>query len=566
MVAALLLILQMLLLSWIVRDVLFRHETAGDIGELVMALGGVVAARGALIALREVIARRVAIRVKLELRNRLAAHLFTLGPAYVTGERTGALVATATDGIEKLDAYVSGYLPQTALSIAVPLCIVLAILPADPLSAGLLLFTVPVILMLMILIGTFTRDHVQRQWETLERLSSAFLDTVQGLPTLLLLNRDDGERRRVQLISEQFRDRTLSVLKVAFLSGAVLELMTAAGIGLIATVLGIRLLDGGIPFDRAFFVFLLTPEFYRPLRDLGTHRHAVIEGGAAAERILEILETPAGEALPVTPDVHMLASPARGGARVLRDPVRITLDDISYSYPGRGRPALDGVSLELQAGTCTALIGQTGSGKTTLVNLLLRAMEPTEGLIRVNGVPLSAIPADLWREQIALVPQRPHLFRGTVRDNIRLARPEAGSMEVAHAAELAGCLPFIAELPAGFDTLLGEEGEGLSAGQRQRLALARAFLKNAPLLVLDEPTSALDPESESTIRQALNILMRDRTVLVVAHRLNTVRDAHRIAVLNGGRLVEVGSHDELRAGDGVYAALTGRPRIKAVPA
>jgi ATP-binding cassette subfamily C protein CydD len=561
--AASLLIVQVLLLSEIVRAVLFHHETLAAIAPSLVLTACAMVGRAVLLTLREVTARRAAIYVKAELRKQLAEHLLRLGPAYVSGERTGDLVATATEGIELLDAYVSRYLPQLVLGSTVPLLIVLAILPVDPLTAGLLIFTVPIIILLMILIGMFTRDRVQQQWEALGQLSSAFLDVIQGLPTLLLLDRYNKERHRVEAISEQFRDRTLSVLKVAFVSGAVLEFMTAAAIGLIATVLGVRLLDGGIPFDRAFFVFLLTPEFYRPLRDLGTHRHAMIEGTAAAERIQKILQTPAlapssvNEGTPVTPVNGPCVAPRR--------PLSVELEDVTYVYPEREQPALEHVTLTLPAGTCTAVVGKSGSGKTTLVNLLLRAMDPTSGVIRVNGIPLRAIPVDIWREQIALVPQRPYLFHGTVRDNIRLARPQAGTEEVVRAAELAGCLSFIAALTEGFDTVIGERGEGLSAGQRQRLAIARAFLKDAPLLVLDEPTSALDPESEAQIRRALALLMRDRTVLVVAHRLNTVKAADQVAVLDGGRLVEFGTHHELLQRGGTYAALTSSQRVE-VPA
>lgn len=545
--AAVLLVLQMLLLSWVVRDVLLRHKTLHAIVPTLLLAAGTAIGRASLISLHEFAAKRSAIRVKRQLRQQVAEHLLRLGPAYTSDERTGEVLATVTDGIEKLDPYISRYLPQTILSVAVPLIIVLAILPVDPLSAGLLLFTVPIIVLLMVLIGTYTRDHVQQQWATLGQLSSAFLDIIQGLPTLLLLNQEMRERRRVEALSERFRDRTLAVLKVAFISGAVLELMTAAGIGLVATILGVRLLDSAIPLDRAFFVFLLTPAFYRPLRDLGAHRHAVIEGSAAADRILEILETPAGE-------------PSTADGSLPEGPLSVELEGISYVYPERKQPALSHVSFSLPVGTCTALIGRSGSGKTTLINLLLRALEPVDGIIRVNGVPVGALPIDLWRAQVALVPQRPYLFCGTLRDNIRLARPAASDEAVGRAAALAGCTPFISELPDGLDTIIGERGETLSAGQRQRLAIARAFLKDSPFLVLDEPTSALDPESEEQIGRALTLLRGGRTVLVVAHRRHTIEVADRVVVLDRGRLVEVGRHDELSLQNGVYASLMGQER------
>lgn len=561
LVATILLVAQMQLLSRTVRNVLIGHQQLSDIVPLLALTAAVMALRAVLIGVRELLSRRAAVRTKELLRGQLAGHLLRLGAAYINGQRTGELVAAATDGIEKLDPYVSRYLPQTVLSAVVPLIIVIAILPVDPLSAGLLVFTAPIIVMLMILIGLFTSDHVQQQWQTLGRLSTAFLDVLQGMPTLVLLDRDAAERRRVARISEQFRDRTLSVLKVAFLSGAVLELMSAAGIGLIATVLGIRLLDGTMPFDRAFFVFLLTPEFYRPLRDLGTHRHAAIEGSAAAERIGEILSTP--DSLDASaPSASVVA----GSEARQRAPVSVHLDDVSYTYPQREQPALVQLTLSLPAGSCTAVVGRSGAGKSTLVDLLWRVMDPTEGVITVDGVQMRTLPVHSWRERVALVPQRPYLFHGTIRDNIRLACPDAAAEEVERAAELAGCLPFIAEMPRGLDTVIGERGEGLSAGQRQRLAIARAFLKNAPLLMLDEPTSALDPESEAQIRAALTLLMQNRTVLVVAHRMATVRAADRVVVLEAGRLREQGLHDELVRRDGPYAGLMSDRRRQEITA
>ncbi len=425
-------------------------------------------------------------------------------------------MATLNEGIERLDAYVSRYVPQMALSVLVPLLIAAYILPLDWTSAVLLLVTGPVIPLLMILVGSYAEAQIQRQWIALSRMSAHFLDIVQGLPTLKLFGRSEAQSARIAQVSDTFRERTMQVLRIAFLSGAVLEFMTAIAIGLIAVTLGVRLLNGGISFEQAFLVLLLAPEFYRPLRELGVHRHAGMEGKAAAKRIVEILETPVP-----------LQTNQEGVPLVTIPPGGLTIEftDLMYTYPGSDRPALKEVNLTLPARTCTALVGRSGAGKSTLVNLLLRFMDVQGGGITANGIPLTDLPAEAWRASVALVPQRPYLFSGSVRANIRL----------------------------------------LSAGQVQRLAIARAFLEDAPLLVLDEPTSSLDPESETLIRQALERLVQDRTVLVIAHRLNTIAHAQQIAVLEDGRLVEIGCYEELMRRSGPYSRLVDAYRMGEVP-
>lgn len=536
-------IAQMVLLSRIVQSVLLSHQGIDAIVPLLAAAMVVLLARAVLVFLRELTAERAAIRLKATVRERLLRHLLRLGPAYLRRERTGALLTTATDGIERLEAYASHYLPQRMLSVGIPLMIVVVILPYDWVSAVLLVSSTPIILTLMILIGSYAEERIQQQWETLGRLSAHFLDVIQGLPTLLLFDQAGTGRRRVAAVSEQFRVQTLGVLRVATISGATLELMTSVAIGLVAATLGVRLFEGGIPFDHAFLVFLLTPEFYRPLRELGVQRHAAMEGETAARRITEIMQ------VPVLGDDPAVASSSAIGVATIQ------LIDLGYTYPESARPAVEGITLRLEAGTCTALVGQSGAGKTTLVNLLLRFIDPTAGGILVNGVPLPLVPVDYWRTQVALVSQRPYLFRGTIRDNIRLARPQAADAELIRAARLAGVDRVVAELPDGYDTRVGERGAGLSAGQVQRVAIARAFLKDAPLLILDEPTSALDPESEVLIREALRCLTSDRTVLVAAHRINTVLAADQVAVLERGRLVDVGRHEDLLRRGSSYAAL-----------
>lgn len=538
-------VIQMVLLAKIVDQVFLKDAGLAGVRDLLLLLLVAAVARAALIWIREVVSQRGAVWVKSELRSRLFAHILRLGPAYVSGERTGELTTTATEGIERLEPYFARYLPQMSLSVFVPLLVAVYILPRDISSAVLLLVTAPVIPIMMILVGSYAEEHMKRQWTALSRMGAHFLDSLQGLPTLKAFGRSSAEQNHVAAVGEAFRQRTMKVLKFAFLSGLVLEFMTAVAIALIAVTLGVRLITGNLPFEEAFLVLLLAPEFYRPLRELGVHRHAGMEGKAAAQRMIEILDTP-------PPVSQVSGSPVR-----LDGGLTVELSGVGHTYPGSESPALSDLTLELPAGTRTALVGRSGAGKSTLVNLLSRFLEPDEGTITVNGIPTNEMPVEAWREHIALVPQRPHLFYGSVLDNIWMARPEASQSQVEDAATLAGCEKFIRRLPDGYETQIGERGLRLSGGEAQRLAIARALLKDAPFLIMDEPTSSLDPESEELIRNALERLSEGRTVLVIAHRLNTIYTADRIAVLENGRLVEVGDHAGLREQEGPYSRLVG---------
>jgi ATP-binding cassette, subfamily C, bacterial CydD len=538
-------IAQMVFLSRIVDRVFVGGEDLAAVTTQILALSGAVVVRAGLLWVREVTAQRGAVRIKSGLREQLLSHVFRLGPAYAVGERSGELVTAATEGVERLEPYFARYLPQVALSAFVPLLLAAYILPRDLATAVLLLVTAPVIPVMMVLVGSYAEEHAKRQWLALSRMGAHFLDALQGVTTLKTFGRAAEEEERVARVSDEFRKRTLKVLRFAFLSGLVLEFMTAAAIALVAVVLGVRLVNGAISFEQAFLVLLLTPEFYRPLRELGASRHAAMEGKAAAERIFEILDTPA---------------PPRGGGRVLAPlsgGLTVDFSGVWFAYPESEPPALCGVSLSLPAGSRTALVGRSGSGKSTLVDVLLRFLEPQEGSVAANGVPIAGLTVEAWRRHAALVPQRPHLFYGSVLENIWLARPGAERSEVERAAELAGVTGFVRRLPQGYDAQIGERGLRLSSGEAQRLAIARAFLKDAPLLVLDEPTSSLDPESEELVKAALERLAQDRTVLIVAHRLNTVRGADRIAVLEGGRVQELGTHTELLERGGPYERIVG---------
>ncbi len=563
-------IAQMVFLSRTVDRVFLGGADLAGVSQLLGLMLVAIVVRAGLVWMKEVVAQRGAIRVKSELRRRLLDHLMRLGPAYTRGEDTGELVSTAVGGVERLDAYVGRYLPQAALSALVPLLILLVVLWVDWISALVLLLTITVIPILLISVGSYAEKHIQHQWAALSRMSAYFLDTLQGLPTLKAFGQSVREGEMVEKVSEDFRRKTLKVLRFAFLSGLVLEFMTTVSIALVAVELGIRLLRGDIPFEHAFLVLLLAPEFYRPLRELGVQRHAGMEGKAAARRIFEILNTEnAGVGSQkyresgdresgvgknyATPD--LLAPDSHAFLDSRSSKLEISISGVDYTYPGNSRPALCGVNLSLPAGTSTALVGPSGSGKSTLVELLLRFRDPESGDISANGVPIEELPVEDWRERVALVPQRPHLFHGSVLENIRLARPSASREDVERAAERAGASGFIRELPRGYETGIGERGARLSGGEAQRLAIARAFLKDTPLLIMDEPTSNLDPESEQTIRRAVERLARGRTVLVVAHRLNTIYSADRIVLLDDGRVIDAGSHAELLERSDLYIRL-----------
>ena len=540
-----LVIAQAYTLSDIIARVFLRGATLAGVWRALLVLLAIIAARAVLAGASEVAAFKIAARVKVDLRERVFDHLLALGPAYARGERTGELVNTAVEGIEQLEAYYSQYLPQLVLAALVPLMILAFVLPLDPLSGLVLLLTGPLIPFFMILIGKVADALTRRQYKDLSVMSAHFLDVLQGLTTLKIFGRSREQTETIARVSHRFRDATMSVLRVAFLSALALEMIATISTAVVAVEVGLRLLYGQIQFESAFFVLVLAPDFYLPLRLLGTRFHAGMSGVAAGARVFEILGTEGGRRK--TADGLVPPSSA------LRPP-SITFDQVHYTYAG-DRAAVAGVSFDLAAGQRVALVGATGAGKSTLVHLLLRFIEPTRGEILIDGALLRAWSPQEWRAQVAWVPQNPYLFDESIADNIRLARPDAPVDDVIRAARFAFADEFIRALPSGYETLIGERGARLSAGQHQRIALARAFLKDAPFLILDEATSNLDVENEALIQDAIEHLMRGRTTLMITHRLNTATRADQIVVLDHGRVAETGTHAELMRRRGVYYRL-----------
>ncbi|MGW3686111.1 thiol reductant ABC exporter subunit CydD [Streptomyces sp. NPDC005125] len=485
-------------------------------------LVAVALGRGLVSWLTELAAYRASAAVKSELRGRLLDRAAALGPDWLSGQRTGSLVALATRGVDALDDYFARYLPQLGLAVVVPVAVLARIVTEDWVSAAIIVVTLPLIPLFMILIGWATQSRMDRQWQLLSRLSGHFLDVVAGLPTLKVFGRAKAQAESIRTITSQYRRATLRTLRIAFLSSFALELLATLSVALVAVTIGMRLVHGELDLYTGLVVLILAPEAYLPIRQVGAQYHAAAEGLSAAEEIFAILET----------------EPRAGGTADVPPSLRLELEGVTVRHEGRAEPSLDGASLVVDEGETVALVGPSGVGKSTLLNVVLGFAAPDEGRIRVGGVDLATLTPERWRERIAWVPQRPQLFAGTIAENVRLARPDADDSAVTAALRDAGAYDFVAELPDGAQTLLGEDGAGLSAGQRQRLALARAFLADRPLLLLDEPTASLDGETEAGIVEAVRRLAAGRTVLLVVHRPALLSIADRVVVLEPGAAPE----------------------------
>ena len=523
------LVAQAVLLGLIVQEVLIGHAGLGRTVPALVALAAAFALRAGAAWAGEVAAHRTSATVTSTLRRQLLTRAVALGPSWLAGERTGELAASATQGVDALDGYFARYLPTLVLSALTPVILLACIVVRDWFSAVILALTVAVIPLFMILLGLEATRNADRQWARLSGLAATFYDLLQGLPTLRAFGRTDDGRHTLARANRELHDETMSTLKVAFLSSLALETMASVGTALVALFLGLRLLHGSLPLGTALAILVLAPEVYLPLRRAGAEFHSSAEGRAAAARILDVLDAADAVVVPTdAADVRPLPDPAR-------HPLRLA--DITVRHTGRSQAVLDEVDLELRPGEHLAVVGESGSGKSTLLNVLMGFVVPESGGVLVGDRLLTPGHLRDWRRQVAWVPQRPALVRGTLEDNLRLGNPDASAGDVRRALERSGLDGLVARLPGGLATPVGEGGLTLSAGERQRIAIGRAVLRDVPVVLLDEPTAHLDAAREEELRHVLAPWLEGRSVVMAAHRGGLLGRVDRTVTLLAGHVV-----------------------------
>lgn len=494
----------------------------------------------------EMCSLRLATRIKMDLRARLVEKLAQLSPVQLETLQAGKLLNLLYDGIDTLENYFSGYLPQLFKAVFIPVLFLIVIFPRDPLSAVVMLVTLPLIPVFMILIGKWTQRESVRQWVLLTRFAAFLQDVLAGLVTLKSLGRSRQQGEKIGEISEAYRKATFSVQKWAFISSLALELVATISIAMVAVGLGLRLCNGTLTFLIGFYILLLAPEYYQPMRTLGQYFHSGINAQEAAKSIYAFLETEPW--------------PMPGGDHAEEKVTSIRFEHVSYRYPDAAEDAVHDVSLTLSAGQSLAFVGDSGSGKTTLMMLAMGFLTPTAGTIFVNEVPLGKWRRDAYHERLAAVLQTPYIFQGTVRENIAFASdlPAEAAARAAKIADQVGLTALLRTLPTGLDTLIGQGGQQLSGGQTALLLVARALYRESDVLFLDEMTDNLDVESERALVDALAPLTRGRATWIIAHRLQTLRQVDRIVVMRHGRITASGSYEEIVDSAGHFLEATGR--------
>ena len=522
----------------LINNFIFSENTLHDERYTIIYLGIAIIVRLLAHYVQESVANRLGSAVKATFRKRALAHMFKLGVQHK--ERHGDVIYMLTDGLEQVDAYVARYIPQILYAIMIPLIMGIAIVDTLPIIGIILIVTVPLIPFFMILIGKQADRLNKEQWERMSFLSGHFLDVLQGITTLKLFGRAKDQIKVIGRLSEEFKDSTLRVLRVAFLSALVLELVSTISTALIAVYLGLTLLDGEIPFFSAFFILLLAPEFYTPFRQLGAAFHTGMAGKTSILKYEEFMNRQ--PSLPV------------GGQSKLQGPIQaIEIKDLTFTYED-SENGVQHISLAAKRNSPIMLVGESGAGKSTIAHIIGGFLTAPKGAVTIDGLDVCDIDIDWWRQQITYVSQHPHIMKGTLRDVLSFGM-NVSDEEIIAACKEVQLLDVINRQQEGLDTVIGEGGLGLSGGERQRVALARAFLRKGQVLILDEVTAHLDVKTESIISSAIQRLMENKIVIIIGHRLQTMHWASTLYVLKQGRIIQQGSYEELIAVDGYFKDL-----------
>ncbi len=523
-------VLQAFYLSKIIDLVFLKNQTLSDISKYLVIVGVVSVIKPLLNWLEKSKSNSIASSIKEELRNKLITHIFNLGPNYLKSEKTGEIQNTILNGIDRLDVYFSQFLPQFFLSVLTPILFLAIVFPIDLISGTIFLITAPLIIIFMVLIGSFAQSKSKNQWKSLGNMSSYFLDVIQGLYTIKLFGRSKHILKKIELVSNEFKNSTLTILRIAFLSALVLELFSTLSIAIIAVEIGVRLLYNQIQFQPALFILILAPDFYNPIRQLGAKYHAGLDGVSAAESIQKILNQ------------KSIINVSSSNIKVsLKND--IIFEKVSFSY--HNEPTIKEFSLKISEKSHIALVGHSGAGKSTIINLLLKNISPQNGEIKIGEENLTNLKKSDWLKNISWIGQHTHLFYGSILENLLLAKETATKEEIDDVLKKADIYNYINSLPNKYDTQIGERGIKISGGEAQRIAIARAYLKNSPILIMDEPTANLDFKTESNILKSLEQLSESKTVITIAHRLNTIINADKIVVMDNGKIVEEGDYYSL---------------------
>lgn len=501
--------------------------------------------RQAMTMLQQKVSYRFAEKTGTTLRKQLVEQMFRLGPRFAKTEGTGVLVTLVREGAAQFRTYLELFIPRMIGAAIIPATVVIYVLMKDVTAGIILCVTMPILLIFMILIGLAARKQMERQWKSFRTLSNHFVDSLRGLETLKFLGRSRSHSETIERVSDQYRSATMRTLRVAFLSSFALDFFTMLSVASVAVSLGQRLVNGSLELVTALTVLILAPEYFLPVRMVGADYHATLNGKEAGSAIQSILDQTSAAS----------ESSALDPSFIWTEESSLNLSEIQVQHEQEGPSSIQNISIEIQGLRKIGIIGESGAGKSTLIDVLGGFLHPTSGQIELNGRSLGGLTDPVWQQQVTYIPQHPYIFNCSLADNIRFYAPDASDEEVKRAVSAAGLSRLVDSFPQGYDEWIGDGGRALSGGQAQRIALARAFLSDRPIVLLDEPTAHLDIETEYALKETMLSLWERKLVLLATHRLHWMPQMDWIIVLDQGKVAETGTHEQLLAQKGVYYEL-----------